>query len=136
MFPISFRFDGWSIDDPQQMSRTIDELVMALADHNRDVMMRVPLPPLYAAGVRYKAQREDVFMDAPAVFHDGHSDCKNLVAWRIAELALQGMPAGATTFWQYRESAKGFPYWFHVVVVRGDGFIEDPSAALGMNSQE
>jgi hypothetical protein len=131
---MSLRFDGWDLADPSAMCRTIDEIVTAVAEHNAEWLSKHEnAPGLYQSGVFYRVQRTDVFQDIPAVMADGHSDCKNLVAWRLAELALLGAPARSLTFWQYRpEKGAAFPYWFHVVVLRQSGEIEDPSAALGM----
>lgn len=135
-FPISFEFAGWDVRDPARICRSIDALVMALAEHNAEYLRRYWVPPLYLSGVRYKAQEDvDVFMDAAAVYRDKVSDCKNLVAWRIAEIVtFEGIPAGALTFSQEVEDER-FPYFFHVVVIRGDGIIEDPSRVLGMRSE-
>ena len=132
-FPISFEFAGWDIGDPARICRSIDALVMALAEHNAEYFRRYWIPPLYFSGVRYRAQEDvDVFMDAAAVYRDKVSDCKNLVAWRVAEIVtFERQSAGALTFWQKVDDER-FPYFFHVVVIRGDGRIEDPSRVLGM----
>lgn len=131
-FPIGFRFDGWPVDEPAMISRCVDGLVMALAEFDREWLCRHPdAPKLYQSGVRYKRQRRDVFMDVPAVLKGGGSDCKNLAAWRIAELGLEGHEATAMSVWQRADHLR-FPLIFHVLVLRRDGVIEDPSVALGM----
>jgi hypothetical protein len=54
----------------------------------------LPLPPLYASGVRYKEDPpgDENWKDIPAVLADGHGDCDRLVAWRVAELRTNGYP--------------------------------------------
>jgi hypothetical protein len=94
-----------------------------------------PLPPLYQAGVVYKREPEcrlengvlrlcEEFLTARCVYARHAGDCDDLGAWRAAELRLAGEKANAYA----RRSAAGW----HVVVRRGDGSTEDPSAILGM----
>ena len=93
------------------------------------------IPPLYSAGVVYKREPQcrresgeiricEEFLTARCVYERHAGDCDDLGAWRAAELRLQGEDAKAYA----RRSAAGW----HVVVRRGDGSTEDPSAILGM----
>ncbi len=96
-------------------------------------------PLLYESGIAYAkepvqtagadandtAEREERFATIPEVLAQGWGDCDDLAPWRAAELTLQGCPSRAMIY----EVA---PKRWHVVVVRGDGVTEDPSAVLGM----
>lgn len=61
-----------------------------------------PVPPLYASGVRYKEDPpgEENWKDCLGVIKDGHADCDRLVAWRVAELNVAGIPAEPVIKWQ------------------------------------
>ncbi len=94
-----------------------------------------PAPPLYSAGIVYRREPTcrdesgtlricEEFLTARCVYDRGAGDCDDLAPLRAAELRLQGERANAYA----RRSAAGW----HVVVRRGDGTIEDPSAILGM----
>jgi hypothetical protein len=107
----------------------------------------VPIPPLYASGVRYKEDppgHED-WRDVYAVLARGIGDCDQLVAWRIGELRANGDACEPVLKWQFvtREQmiAIGYPRKFipekgvwlvHCLVRFPDGAIEDPSKILGM----
>lgn len=56
------------------------------------------------------------------------SNCEDLASWRVAELLFAGEPARHVV--EHRRSPNLVLY--HIKVIRGDGTIEDPSAALGM----
>jgi len=89
---------------------------------------RLRLPPLYSAGVRYRRERGTHWATPREVWRAKGGDCEDLSAWRIAELRLSGQDPEAT--FALRHSGK--PGLWHVVVRRGDGTLEDPSAVLGM----
>ena len=65
-------------------------------------------------------------------------NCDDLAPWRCAELRLREKePAKIRIQWQrptLRDGTKGRKY-FHIVVRRADGRIEDPSAKLGMHDR-
>lgn len=85
-------------------------------------------PPIYASGVRYRREPKEIreeWKTIPVVLADGHGDCEDLACWRAAELAAAGEHAVPHI---YRTGSGGY----HVVVRRGDGSLEDPSAKLGM----
>jgi hypothetical protein len=96
------------------------------------------LPALYSSGVRYrsihgparckvKTLREtcERFLSARQLLAERFGDCKDLCAYRVAELWLKGDRA-----------ARAFPIrtdiGWHIKVRHGDGRIEDPSIRLGM----
>jgi transglutaminase-like putative cysteine protease len=85
-----------------------------------------PLPPLYAAGVRYMRSDPREHWQTPVeTLSRGGGDCEDLAMWRAAELRVSGEPARVV----WRRTG---PRVLHAVVRRGDGRIEDPSRALGM----
>lgn len=104
------------------------------------------VPPLYSAGVRYEEeppwtfQGEPVeeFAAIPIVIERGWADCDDLAPWRCSELRLRARePAKIRIQWQrptLPNGKKGRKY-FHIVVRRANGSIEDPSAKLGMHDR-
>jgi hypothetical protein len=94
------------------------------------------IPPLYQAGVRY--QREDLdaqmgmefWLTIPEIMAQGWGDCEDLAAWRAAELRVSGEDQDARP-----ELVAIRPGQWHVIVRRGDGAPEDPSAMLGMTGE-
>ena len=119
----------------------------------------VPIPPLYASGVRYKEDPpgQENWKDIPAVLKDGHGDCDRLVAWRVAELRVAGH-ATAEPVIKWKQVPKdvmvklghpphmvpedgismvhvcvGLPGWRQYAhLYEGNPRIEDPSKLLGM----
>jgi len=108
----------------------------------------IPVPPLYATGVRYKeddAGRED-WRDCYVILKRGFGDCDNLVAYRVGELRAAGIQADPVVKWQHvpkdiAVKQLGYPgklipddgFWMvHCAVRFPDGRIEDPSKLLGM----
>lgn len=91
------------------------------------------LPPLYASGVRYATEvcrapavpgACERFLTPAQCYAEREGDCASLASWRAAELLVRGERARAIP----QRSRAGW----HVVVVRADGSIEDPSRILGM----
>lgn len=112
----------------------------------------VPVPPLYASGVRYKEDPpgEENWKDCWAVLKDGHADCDRLVSWRVAELRAAGIPADPIIKWQQvpKDVMIGLGHPPHMVPEEGismvhvcvgwpgwqqdPSLVEDPSKILGM----
>jgi hypothetical protein len=103
-------------------------------------------PPLYRSGVRYReeppnhaklgheasAAKVEDFSAIPAILERGWGDCDDLSPWRVAELREAGEPARIRIQWKrHPETGQKF---YHVLVRRADGSIEDPSLKLGMRS--
>lgn len=89
------------------------------------------LPPLYGAGVRYEREprAEERWLLPSQVLARGAGDCEDLAAWRAAELRSTGEDP-----WAQAIALRSGPRTWHAVVLRSDGTIEDPSAALGMRT--
>lgn len=100
----------------------------ALVHRNMREMARRRVPPLYKAGVRYATgpAHRRVWASASQVAAQGHGDCADLAAYRIAELRRQGEHA------TFRITSGGRPGLYHVTVRRASGAVEDPSKRLGM----
>ncbi len=115
---------------------TLTAVLEGLTALNAVLLQRRPkFPLLYESGVVYKreqrgsrGQPED-WANILQVLKRGWGDCEDLAAWRAAELRVRcEEPAQAVV----RRSG---PRKFHAVVVREDGFIEDPSKVLGMKGK-
>lgn len=87
------------------------------------------LPLLYTSGVRYsrEAKGSEVWKLPSEVLAGGEADCEDLAAYRVAELRSSGVDPAAKII-----VIRTGPRTLHAVVRRGDGGIEDPSRALGM----
>ena len=96
------------------------------------------LPPLYESGVRYRQEQEkqcwhpipggcEDWLSVAELYRQRVGDCEDLAAARAAELILLGERARAIP----KRTRAGW----HIVVRRGDGSIEDPSARLGMKTR-
>lgn len=100
------------------------------------------VPALYSSGVRYENEPHWKFNGKPAeefacipiVLARGAGDCDDLAPYRVAELQHHGEKAKIRIQWKRQRLASGGKgrKYFHIVVRRADGRIEDPSAKLGM----
>lgn len=86
------------------------------------------IPGLYAIRPRYYHPEIEQWKDIGAVLRDMSGDCKDLTAWRLAELWRQGVAARAESIVQ----RNGTRLSFHTFVRLPDGRTEDPSRELGM----
>lgn len=142
------------IFEPEDFREDLAEIVRAHACINLRRITRAhdagrPYLTLYESGARWHRVRPFVASDcdgdichAPeesdrwqtidGVYSTGGGDCKDLVAIRLAELWLSG-EHDADVGTEVYPGALGDNYdMYHVVVVRADGSIEDPSRELGM----
>ena len=130
-------------------SRVFGTVIKALLDAQvRNNLLYLQLhrgvPSLYVSGVRYQAEPvgqtfngvpAEEFALIPVVLERKHGDCDDLAPWRCAELIAGGERAKIRVQWRARRNADGTlgRKFFHIVVRRANGAIEDPSALLGMN---
>ncbi len=107
----------------------VEAVLEGLTKANEEQMRLRPLPPLYAAGVRYLREpgRED-WQTAEETAKKGTGDCEDLASYRAAELRIAGEPAKAICY-------APRPGLIHCVVRRADGSLEDPSRRLGMTGK-
>ena len=123
-----------------------------LAKENaRIIRARPDLPGLYAAGVRYQREPDEVWCDYLTLLAVGHEDCDGLAAARAGELLARGGKALSPKDGGYRKgrrlrsiqaevlllttSGKLQPGQYHCIVryrVGGKWYRDDPSARLGM----
>ena len=93
------------------------------------------LPPLYRAGVRYlREEGTEDWKDPVTVFKDGFGDCEDLAIWRVAE--LRNNHKAAKPYIRYRTDPVTGMYIYHVMVMRANGQLEDPSRILGMGGKD
>lgn len=132
---------------PDDVAAQTRGLVWFVVAQNRLLMRRSPIPPLYESGVVFRpepwASKVQHFCHCGIVLARKWGDCKQLVAWRVAELLEQGVACWPRTFWRYantrdltrdlhdglRMNAERFVL-HHVQVEFESGAIEDPSEVL------
>lgn len=124
---------------PRALAFMLDMLTRWNAELMRDrAASGQPVPSVYAAGVRYQRENyagvhpED-WRDCLEVIRRGGGDCEDLAAYRAAELRVSGDQNARCMFIERARPDGG--RLFHIVVMRGDGTLEDPSRALGMNAE-
>ena len=123
--------------------RALGHLLNALTEINVDWMrslagVGLPLPLLYSSGFRYqrenyKGPHPEDWRDCLEVVRRRGGDCEDLCAYRAAELRARfGEPAAKCAFVEVpRRSGR----LFHIVVLRQNGAMEDPSRELGMGRE-
>lgn len=115
--------------DLNLMCRLIEAQTEGLAGINLVLLQRYPrIPGLYAVKPRYLVPAKETWKDLGAVLRDKHGDCKDLVAWRLAELWKQGVDAKAEAIGDRQKHR----LQFHVFIRYGNGTVEDPARELGM----
>lgn len=96
---------------------------------NEVIMRRNPgtFVPVYQSGAKYALHPHDYFRHCHDVDREDWGDCEDLSTYRAAELRVSGEDPAARVV-----TYKTGRHQYHAVVMRGDGFIEDPSVILGM----
>ena len=86
-------------------------------------------PSIYASGIRYRREPPgtEVWQTAGVLLQTMLGDCEDLAAYQAAYLRVSGIDPGAKI--GLKRSSVGY----HVIVLRSDGVVEDPSARLGMD---
>ena len=112
-------------------------LLRTLVDLNVSYLRHHPhgVPGLMAGHVRYQREPEgyEQWMTIPQVILQGHADCEDLAAYRIAWLKVRcGIDAWPCFKWRQTGSL----LTYHIIVCRADGVLEDPSRVLGMGWDE
>jgi hypothetical protein len=91
------------------------------------------LPKLYESGVTYRLMPSSAPWDTtPILLRRGYTDCKSLVAMRIAELRH----AGRLAIPVFRYITDGWGTMFHILILHGNGEWECPSRLLGMRTSQ
>lgn len=136
-FPAELTYDGSHVRlsmpfvDREELQLGLD----CTTAWNVETMLAKPIPPLYETGVVYKREPMcrtngvehvcEEWLTAHEVVARGWGDCDDLGPFLAAQLRIRG-DNRAQAF--PKRSAAGW----HILVRRGDGTIEDPSAILGM----
>jgi hypothetical protein len=127
---------GFDLLRPEDKCPLILAMVRCLVDMALIELPLLGLPPLYQSGVRYAFQPRacDKWKDAAEVWESGEGSCNSLVAYRVAELLLQGVEAGPYVQEQVYEDGA---HDFHVILWRDSPVLpgrrwECPSRRLGM----
>lgn len=111
----------------------ISYLVEALIGANILYLLRFPnTPSLYDIGAQYELKKRpmglDNWKDIPAIIETKSGDCKDFVAYRVAQLRLKGLHDVSPLITAHKI---GDVLTYHVRIRHG-GYIEDPSKLLGM----
>lgn len=89
------------------------------------------MPDLYETPVVYHLMPHQAAWDTiPTLYRRGYSDCKSLVAARVAWLRRRGY----TVMPVFRNVTDGWGTMFHILMLHGDGRWECPSRAKGMKT--
>jgi len=116
----------------------VKKLLWILVFANRIYIRTMNPPPLYEAGVRYIKEPPDkeIFQSIGSVIKTGGADCEDLAAWRVSELrewARLGRKDGdARARFLIKKMRRPNGLLYHIMVLRGNGKVEDPSRRLGM----
>lgn len=117
------------------LSRSIRDMILCLAECWADELRRSPLPALYSSGVFYRAEdkrnQAEEWVDPYTVLKRGFGDCDDLVIWRLAEILNAA---------NYDGNRENLPAWpavarkgteYHVMIRhKADNSLEDPSLKL------
>lgn len=96
------------------------------------------LPPLYESGVKYKAEPpgKEGWLDTITLRRNGIGDCEDIACARVGELRHHcGIKAVPCIKWKNFQIDSRTVTLVHVLVLRPDGAIEDPSKVLGMGGE-
>lgn len=110
----------------------IGDVLETLIARNRRFLTTFPMTPrVYLSGVKYRANPGQ-WLDIPSLVSLRFGDCKDLSAWRIAELREMGEEARAHVVIHERRAGT----LYHVQVRRAGGALEDPAKRAGMQNLE
>jgi len=117
-----------------QNSIALRALLDCLIDLNGIILDACPtLPRLYRSGVFYRLMPSKAAWDTiPTMVQRGFSDCKSLVAARIAELRRDGHTAIPV----FRNITDGWGTMYHILILHSNGQWECPSRLLGMRAKQ
>lgn len=107
----------------------ITGLALASVAQLENERLRAKIPRLYSGHIRYEREPpgQERWQTAYETARRGFGDCEDLASYRLAELYFFDGEDGARI-----KVLKISPVLRHVVVLRANGQIEDPSKLLGM----
>lgn len=110
-------------------------VVTGLALVNQVILRHYSIPSIYSIRPRYHIPEEvqtgkarERWKDIATLLQDRWGDCKDLTAWRLAELWKMGVNAKAES----TVTRMGRALLFHTYIRYPDGRTEDPAKTLGM----
>lgn len=134
-------------EDVDLSDREIGHLMDAFVAIDLDILAKYPnIKPLYQLHdeglIRYyrpqplqtpqgEVAEPDHWRDILGVMERGYGDCKDLAAWRVAEIRRAGGWAEPHLITGWAPAGKRL---YHIVVRYPDGVLEDPSKVLGMTA--
>lgn len=130
MYAFGFRLRSFDEHSERTRAAVLLLLLEALIAHDIAYLRDHPdTPPLFRSGVRYRLDDRagERWKDIAEVRAGGVGDCKDLAAWRLAELRLWGEYGAVARVSFFTIAGRVVN---HVTVRRADGHIEDPSLAL------
>lgn len=134
MREVSLRWELFGADNRPLSEFLLQELLRLQTLVNVDYLQRNPAAPkLYESGLRYAAEGpySEVWQSYGLMLRGQVADCEDLACARAAELIVSGEDTGARAAFYGRRLSESRRL-YHVVVLRSDGSIEDPSRTLGM----
>lgn len=142
MYVACFRVESFALLPVQAQCALISTLVCGLAgiDEGFLRMKGQSTPRLYQSGVRYmnpktNGDSSQNWRDVPQILRAREGTCHELCAWRMSELKLfEGIESSPYVTSKFLPTRTGPALVFHVQVLHDSGYLEDPSAALGMGS--
>lgn len=141
MYRVTFVSSLFTARTREESGEVLQVMLDALARIDELYLRRHPeTPALYNAGVKYMPERlgEEHWQDVPTTLARKIGDCEDLACWRAAELRVRSN-INARPCYRYKvvDGPNGGPITlYHILVLRPDGSIEDPSKRLGMGSTE
>jgi hypothetical protein len=122
---------------PPARERILTALVEAQIAANLEYLAQYPqTAPLYEltrTGQIVYVFNFDRWQDIPSCLDRMQGDCKDLSAWRVAELRRAGVFALVDVISRTRKTPVGDSIVYHVRVKLPSGQVEDPSVMAGMN---
>ena len=103
--------------------------VEALALINEVLLEWYDIPSIYELKPRYFNDKVERWRDIGGVLKDMKGNCKDLTAWRLAELRKRGVGCHAESIVERLSKRK---LRFHTYVRLDNGGFEDPAKRLGM----
>ena len=111
-------------DNPRTWAKGLEGLIAINEDYLRGQLGSF-YRPLYHSGVVYRPERAERWKSLPKVYEDGHGDCEDVAAIRVAELRASGRDPAAKIY-----IYKTGPNRWHAIVSRSNGRLEDPTKIL------
>jgi len=135
-YRVTFCLDGFTWADRARAKRRLQILLDALTALCREWFEAHPeAPNVWASGMRYIREPlgEEDWQEPGYSLRKGGGDCEDLACYQAGWEQAHGIPSRAVARAKpWRLPNGGWGILFHIVVVRPDGQVLDPSKDLGM----